>query len=101
MVYERPSVRTSVCLSHHLTAAAACGGFAAERPAGSIDRQRRAAGAQQQRRRSMALTSSKCGQFHIDSRVNEAGQRLVFRASANYTLQLFVCFVEPRAGKRA
>jgi len=95
MVYERPSVRTSVCLSHHLTAAAACGGFAAERPASSIDRQRRAAGAQQQRRR------SKCGQFHIDSRVNEAGQRLVFRASANYTLQLFVCFVEPRAGKRA
>jgi len=29
------SVRLSVCLSHRSTAAAACGGFAAERPAGS------------------------------------------------------------------
>jgi len=29
----RPSVRLSVCLSHHSTAAAACGGFAAERRA--------------------------------------------------------------------
>jgi len=28
---ERPSVCLSVCLSHHPTAAAACGGFAAER----------------------------------------------------------------------
>jgi len=31
---KRPSVRPSVCLSRQLTAAAACGGFAAERPAG-------------------------------------------------------------------
>jgi len=31
---ERPSVRLSVRLSHRSTAAAACGGFSAERPAG-------------------------------------------------------------------
>jgi len=30
----RESVRLSVCLSHRSTAATACGGFAAERPAG-------------------------------------------------------------------
>jgi len=32
----RPSVRPFVCLSHRSTAAAACGGFAAERPAARI-----------------------------------------------------------------
>ena len=31
---KRSSVRLSVCLSHHSTAAAACGGFPAERRAG-------------------------------------------------------------------
>jgi len=41
---ERPSVCLPVCLFHQSTAAAACGGFAAE----DIDRP----GAQQQRRRS-------------------------------------------------
>jgi len=30
---KRSSVRPSICLSHRLTVAAACGGFAAERPA--------------------------------------------------------------------
>ena len=47
------SVRPSVCLRHHLTAATACGGFAAERRvAEDIDRQRRDPGVKQQRRRS-------------------------------------------------
>jgi len=64
-------------LSHRSTAAAACGGFAAERPAGRRHRSIAAgAGAQQQRRRSRAL-SSKCGQCHVDSRVDEAEHRLV------------------------
>jgi len=69
-----------VCLSHHSTAAAACGGFAAERRAGieiSIDSGGRpAATAPQQRRRSTAL-SRKCGQCQVDSRVDEAEHRLV------------------------
>ena len=46
-------VRPSVCLSHHSTASAARGGFAAERDvqASCIDQQRRTPGARQQRRR--------------------------------------------------
>ena len=74
----RPSVCPSVSLSHQLNAAAACGGFAAERRT----RQRYrsiAPGARQQhaaaRGRSTAL-SSKCGQCHVDSRINEPEHRL-------------------------
>jgi len=54
---KRSSVRPSVCLSHRSTASAACGGFAAERPAES-------------RYRSMQATAlrSKCGQCHVDNR---------------------------------
>jgi len=52
----------------------ACGGFAAERSAGGTYRS--SAAAQQQRRRSTAL-SSKCGQCHVDSRVDEAEHRVV------------------------
>jgi len=70
-VYEtvdRLSVCLSVCLSHRSTAAAACGGFAAERRAGKRYRSTVAgAGTQQQRRLSTAL-SSKRGQWHVDSR---------------------------------
>jgi len=47
--------RPSVCPSRRSTAAAACGGFAAERSR-DIDRQRTTA------------LSSKCGQCHVDSR---------------------------------
>jgi len=60
-------------LSHQSNAATACGGFAAEygqkisinsdgRPAANVGR-------------TMAL-SSKCGQCHVDSRINEAEHRL-------------------------
>ena len=76
----RPSVRSSVCLSHHSTAAAACGGFDAKRRVGKTYRSTAAgagAQAQQQRRRSTAF-GSKCGQCHVDSRVHEAEHRLVF-----------------------
>jgi len=61
-VYVRcPSVCPSVCLSHHLTAAAACGGFAAERRAGRKYRSTTAgSNAAAARRRSTAL-SSQCG----------------------------------------
>jgi len=46
---KRASVRPSVCLFHHSTADAACGGFAADAVrAEDIDRQRRPPGAQQQ-----------------------------------------------------
>jgi len=65
----RTSVRLSVCLSHQSTAA--CGGFAAEHPAGRRYRSIAGACVQQQRRRGTAL-SSKCGQCHVDSR----GRRL-------------------------
>jgi len=55
-----------------LTAAAACGGFVAERRVSRRYRSTPAgAGAQQQRRRSTAL-SSKCGQCHVHSRLDEA-----------------------------
>ena len=47
--------------------------------AGDIDRQLRAPGGRQQRRRSTAL-SSKCGQCHVSSRVDEAEHRLRFTA---------------------
>ena len=78
---ERPSVtvsvRPSVCLSRGSTAGAACGWFTAERLAGRRYQSIAGAGAQQQRRRSTAL-SSKCGQCHVDSRVDEAEHRFVF-----------------------
>ena len=70
-----PSVWLSVCLSHRSTAGAACGWFAAERPAnrrypwtvaGALRRLSAGANARQQRRRSTAL-GSKCGQRHVDS----------------------------------
>ena len=73
---KRSSVRQSVCLSYRSTTGAACGGFAAERSAGRRYRTIAGAGAQQQRRRSTAH-SSKCGQCHVDSRVNEAEHRYV------------------------
>ena len=68
----------SVRLSHQSNAATACGGFAAERRTGKdIDRQRRAPGSSSAaaRGRSTAL-SSKCGQCHVDSRVDETEHRL-------------------------
>jgi len=76
-----PSVR----LSHHSTATATCGGgFAAERRAGWRYRSTAASALQQRRHstgRSTAL-SSKCGQCHVDSRVDEAEHRLVALAVA-------------------
>ena len=61
----RVSVRPPVSLSRRSTAAAECGGFAAERPAGRTYRSTAAGtGAQQQRRRSTAF-SSKCEQRHV------------------------------------
>jgi len=64
---ECPSVRLSVPL---FTAAAACGGSAAERRAGrqeiSIDSNGDAAQGR----------SSKCGQCHVDSRVDEVEHKL-------------------------
>jgi len=58
-----------------MTAAAACGEFAADRSAGRRYRST-AAGTQHQRRRSTAL-SSKCGQCRVVSRVDEAEPILV------------------------
>jgi len=63
---ERPSVR----LSHRSTAAAACGGFAAERPQEiSIDSGgRRVPSSNGAAARSrIAAFASKCGQCHVDS----------------------------------
>ena len=72
------SVRPSVCLSYHSTAAVARGRFAAERPADRTYRSIAAyAGVQQQRRRSTAL-SSKCRQCRVDSRVDEAEHGRVY-----------------------
>jgi len=55
-VYETVE-RPSVCLSHRSTAAAACGGFAAERPAGRRYRPIASAGAQRHNADSVTLTA--------------------------------------------
>ena len=65
------SIRPSVCLSHHSTAAMACGGFAAEHSLGrkyrlTVVADGRLTTACHYRGRSMAL-SSKCEQCHFDS----------------------------------
>ena len=85
-VYEsvdRPSVR----LFHRSTAAAACGGFAAERRAGREYRSTAAgAGAQaaQQQRRSSTAFSSKCGQCHVDSRGTRLNTSSSSSSSSSY-----------------
>ena len=73
--------RPSVCLSHRSTAAAACGGFAAERRAGR--RSRSTAG---------AALSNKCGQCHVDSRgmrLNTDYRSAEVSAYANSALHLY------------
>ena len=65
-----PSVCLPICLSHLSTAASACGGFAAERPAAG--RYRSIAARRWALRSSGAAAaldhSSICGQFHLDRR---------------------------------
>jgi len=75
----------SACLSRRSTAAAACGGFAVERPAGRTwtDSGRRPAA----RRR-----STKRGQCRVDSRVDEAEHRLVTVSSRLLLLLLLLFF---------
>jgi len=71
---RRWSVRQSVCLSYQSTAAGAYGGLLLSAVlAGNIYRQWLAPGAQRQQRRSTAL-SSKCGQWYVRIRVDEAEQ---------------------------
>jgi len=65
--------RVSVCLSRRSTAAAACGGFAAERRAGRRYRST-AAGAVQQ----APALSSKCGQPHVGSRLGRLNTDLLY-----------------------
>ena len=79
-VYETVK-RPSVCLSYRSTAAAACGGFAAERRAGR--RSRSTAG---------AALSNKCGQCHADSRdmrLNTDYRSAEVSAYANSALHLY------------
>ena len=74
---KRSSVRLSICLSNRSTATAACGGFAAERPAaGDIDRQ--------------SALSSKCGQRHVDSRRRRLNRNLFF--GGRYGLSAYSSF---------
>jgi len=88
---KRSGVRPYACLSRHSTAAAACGGFAAERPAGRTYRSTAAGvGAQQQRRRSTSLSST-CGQCHVDNR----GMRL--SRDCVYFFFLFVACISVNA----
>jgi len=68
----RPSVCPSVSLFHQSNAAAACGGFAAERRMRKRYRST-APGARQQERRG---TQQQMGQCHVDSRISEAERRL-------------------------
>jgi len=76
---KRSGVRPSVSLSHQSNTAAACGGFAAECHMRKRYQSTAPDARQQQRRspgRSVAL-SSKCGQCHVDSRINKAEHRQV------------------------
>ena len=82
---KRPSVGLSICLSHRSTSAAACGGFAAERPPGRRYRSIAGAGAKQERYRSTAL-GSKCGQCHADSRRTSLTYVLLRRLRAHSSL---------------
>ena len=91
----RPSVRPSVPSS---TAAAACGGFAAERPAGRTYRST-AAGAQQQLRRSTAL-SSKCGQCHVDSRGTRLNADLLQKFLRRLKMQVWTRENENSRGRK-
>ena len=68
MTRSSASVRLSVCsLSHHSSAAAACGGFAAERRAGSRYRSTAPSGSGVSARGRSTALSSKCEQCHVDS----------------------------------
>ena len=72
-----PSVRQSVCPISRTQQSRAAGLLLSAVRAKYIDRQRRAPGSSSAaaRGRSTAL-SSKCGQCHVDSRINEAEHRL-------------------------
>ena len=75
---KRPFVSLSVpsvCLSCRSTVGAACSRFAAEHYAGVRYQSIAGAGTQQQRPGSM-VHSSKRGQCHVDSRVDEPEHRL-------------------------
>ena len=88
---KRSVVRPYACISRRSTAAAACGGFAAECRAGRTYRSTAAGvGAQQQRRRSTALSST-CGQCHVDNR----GMRL--SRDCVYFFFLFVACISVNA----
>ena len=73
----RPSVRQSVCLISQTQQRRVVGLLLSAVCAKDIYRQRRAPGSSSAaaRGRSTAL-SSKCGQRHVDSRINEAEHRL-------------------------
>ena len=73
----RLSVRQSVCPISRTQQRRAAGLLLSAVRAKDIDRQRRAPGSSSAaaRGRSTAL-SSKCGQCHVDTRINEAGHRL-------------------------
>ena len=72
--YGPASVCTSVCPVVS-TAAAACGRLAAERPAGRTCRSTVAVAGEHMRHHT--AFSSECGQCHVDSRLDEAEDRLV------------------------
>jgi len=67
-----------------------CGGFAAERSAGRTHRSTAAGAATKQQRHRSTAFSSKCGQCHVDSRVDEAEHILVFVQKQQQKLQFIL-----------
>jgi len=80
-VSVRPSVRLSLCMSHHLTTAAACGSFAAECRVGRIyqltaESAGLPAATALQHGAAVWRSAAKCRQCHVD----EAEHRLVCKS---------------------
>ena len=78
---KRPSVRPTVCLSHRSAAGAACGGFAAERPAGrrSMDSRRRRSAATATRR-----TAANAGSVALTAELTRLNRRVILRSNRLY-----------------
>jgi len=73
----RPSVRQSICAISQTQQRRAAGLLLSAVRAKDIDRQRRAPGSNSAAARAATRRSAaKCGQCHVDNRINEAGHRL-------------------------
>ena len=86
-----PPCSCLVCMSHHSTADAACGGFAAERRAGRRYRSTAAAATAPQHGAASTELSSKCEQCHVNSPCRKLNTNLVNFASFTSSKRSLKC----------